>query len=138
MIESIKSLEKVGFKREQAEAQVKAMSQHTKELVTKTEISTEFDKLRSEIHTGFSKHDAEFKVVRAEMNAGFKEIRSEMNSGFKEIRSEMDARFKVIHCEMKSFLTTKKFIFLMSAFATFLTIIISLLEFRHELLMLLR
>ncbi len=124
MIESVRALEKVGFKREQAEAQVVTMNQHTKDLATKAEMSAEFEKVRSEMHFGF------------------KEIRSEMRSGFKEIRAEMDAGFKEMRYEMKSFLTTKKFLWITTAvftlFATFLTIVLSLLEFRHELLNLLR
>lgn len=133
-IESVRTLEKVGFKREQAEAQVKAMRQYTNNLATKvdlkslaTEMRAEFKVLRADMNAGFSKHDAEFKVLRVDMDAGFKEIRSEMNAGFKEV-----------HHEMKAFLTTKVFILILGCFTTFVTLVLSAIQLREEIFNLFR
>ena len=113
-----KNLEELGFTREQAEGQVKVMSEvvdnkgmtredflnaqmsHEKNFDLKIDhlkshVNLEFQNIRNEIHT-------EFKDVRHEMRTEFKNVRHEMKTEFKNVRHEMKTEFKNVRHEMKT------------------------------------
>jgi hypothetical protein len=101
----IKSLEAVGFRREQAEAQIQLVFDAIEEdVATKadiTEVRSDFAKLRGEfgeLKADFGELRGEFGELRGEfgelkgfVTTEFANVRSEFNAGFAQIRQEMAA-----------------------------------------------
>ena len=124
-----KNLEELGFTREQAEGQVKVMSEvvdnkgmtredflnaqmsHEKNFDLKIDhlkshVNLEFQNIRNEIHT-------EFKDVRHEMRTEFKNVRHEMKTEFKDFREEMRTDFKEMNLSINSILIKLSSLFLL-------------------------
>ena len=68
----IRSLEQVGFKREQAEAQVQlVMDSYEENVATKVDLNSSLAELRSELKIDISDVRTEMANLRAEMKSGF-------------------------------------------------------------------
>ncbi len=86
----IRSLEGVGFKREQAEAQVQlVMDTYEENVATKSDLSdvrSEMSLIRSELKT-------EMAELRSELKTEIAELRSEVKTDIADLRSDMSDMF---------------------------------------------
>jgi hypothetical protein len=91
-LEYVKRLEAVGIPREQAEAQVRMMSE-----VIYTNLATRQDLKDATLATA-----ADFVALRSEVAAEFVALRSEVAAEFAAVRSEMAAEFTSVRAEFKA------------------------------------
>lgn len=89
----IRSLEGVGFKREQAEAQVQlVMDTYEENVATKADISqmrSETSELRSELKSEIAELRSEFKSEMALLRSDVATLRSEVKADMAELRGEL-------------------------------------------------